>query len=67
MSFAENLRVAREKKKISQLELAQLVKVNQSAIARFELGQRFPNVLLGDQIAKKLDTTVDELVNGQTE
>lgn len=67
MSFAENLKAARKKKKFSQLELAQLVNVNQSAIARFELGQKFPNILLGLQIAKKLDTTVEQLVDGQTE
>ena len=66
MSFAENLKAARVKKLFSQAELAQLVGVNQSAIARFELGDKFPNVILGHQIAKKLDVTVEQLVDGQT-
>ncbi len=67
MAFAENLKAAREKKQISQYELAELVCVNQTSIARFELGQKFPNVLLGVQIAKALGTTAEQLVDGPTE
>lgn len=62
MSFAENLKAAREKKQISQYELAELVGVNQAAIAYFELGSKVPNIFNGVKIAKVLGTTCEELV-----
>ena len=62
MSFAENLKAAREKKQISQYKLAELVGLNQSAIAYFELGSKVPNIYNGVQIAKALGTTCEKLV-----
>ena len=44
MAFAENLKTAREKKQISQYELAEMVGLTQTAIAYFELGTRQPNI-----------------------
>ena len=42
MAFAENLKTAREKKQISQYELADMVGLTQTAIAYFELGSKVP-------------------------
>ena len=67
MAFAENLKTAREKKQISQYELAEMVGLTQTAIAYFELGTRQPNIYNGVQIAKALGTTAEQLVGGQTE
>lgn len=67
MSFAENLKAAREKKQISQYELAELVGVNQAAIAYFELGSKVPNIFNGVKIAQVLGVTAEQLVNGQAE
>lgn len=66
MAFAENLKTAREKKQISQYELAEMVGLTQTAIAYFELGTRQPNIYNGVQIAKALGTTAEQLVDGQT-
>ena len=66
MAFAENLKTAREKKQISQYELADMVGLNQAAIAYFELGSKVPNIYNGVQIAKALGTTAEQLVDGQT-
>ena len=66
MAFAENLKTAREKKQISQYELADMVGLTQTAIAYFELGSKVPNIYNGVQIAKALGTTAEQLVDGQT-
>ena len=62
MSFSENLKRKREEKTYTQLELAKLVGVAQGMIAKYELGIAVPNVALGVQLAKVLDTTCEELV-----
>lgn len=64
MAFAENMRCLREQNRLSQTELAERVGVTQAAIARFESGRIVPNVVTAVKIARKLDTTVEELVNG---
>ena len=66
MAFAENLKTAREKKQISQYELAKMVGLTQTAIAYFELGARQPNIYNGVQIAKALGTTAEILIDGDT-
>ena len=65
MSLAKNLRNLRTAKGYSQAELAKLVGVAQPTFAQYESGIRVPNIIVGVKIAKKLDTTVEELVSGQ--
>ena len=62
MSFSENLKKKREEKEYTQGELAKLVGVAQAMIAKYEAGIAVPNIVLGVQIAKKLGTTSEELV-----
>ena len=64
MSFADTMRVLREQKNLSKSELAQLVGVSHAAISYFESGQKMPNAVTAAKIAKKLDTTVEKLVEG---
>ena len=64
MSFADNMRILREQKNMSKSELAQLVGVSHAAISYFESGQKMPNAVTAAKIAKKLDTTVEKLVDG---
>lgn len=64
MSFADNMRVLREQKNLSKSELAQLVGVSHAAISYFESGQKMPNAVTAAKIARKLDTTVEKLVEG---
>lgn len=65
MSFADNMRILREQKNMSKSELAQLVGVSHAAISYFESGQKMPNAVTAAKIAKKLDTTVEDLVNNE--
>ena len=67
MSLAENLRSLRTAKGYSQAELAKFVGVSQQTISQVEMKQISLNVETAVAIAKKLDTTVEQLVDGQTE
>ena len=62
MSFAENLKLIRTEKGISQNELANSVGISQPMIAQYELGIKFPNIILGVELAKSLGTTAEKLV-----
>lgn len=66
MSLAENLRNLRIRKQFSQAELAKLVGVSQQTISQVEMKQISLNVETAVAIAKKLDTTAEQLVDGQT-
>lgn len=63
MAFAENLKRLREKKRISQCELAKNVGISQSAIAQYELGIKVPTIVIGAKLAKELDVTCEDLLN----
>lgn len=62
MSFAENLKLIRTEKGISQAEVAKSLGVAQPTIAQYELGMKVPNIILGVELAKTLGTTVEKLV-----
>lgn len=66
MSLADNIKRLREEKEYSQAELAKLVGVSQPLINDYEKGRKVPTVITGVDLAKKLDTTVEQLVNGNT-
>lgn len=66
MAFADNVKRLREEKEYSQAELAKLVGVSQPLINDYEKGRKVPTVITGVDLAKKLDTTVEQLVNGNT-
>ena len=67
LSLAENLRNLRTAKGYSQAELAKFVGVSQQTISQVEKSQISLNVETAVAIAKKLDTTAEQLVDGQTE
>lgn len=60
--LAENLKKARTKKKISQLELAKSVGLTQQAYSLFELGLKCPSVSTLVLLSKELGVSIDELV-----
>ncbi len=64
MKIAENTKKARIKLGLSQVELAKLVGVNQSMIAHIEAGLKIPSLAVSLELAKVLNTTVDELCKG---
>ncbi len=51
----------REKKKLSQEDMAKLVKVKQNTISQWENDIRTPNIRQAIEIANVLETTVESL------
>ncbi len=66
MGFADNVKRLREEKDFSQAELAKMVGVSQPMINDYEKGRKVPTVITAVDLARKLDTTVEELVNGDS-
>jgi transcriptional regulator with XRE-family HTH domain len=60
--FNENLRTARERKGISQKDLAESIGVAKSTYSLYESGNREPNVQTIKKIADALNVSADELL-----
>ena len=54
----------REKKKMTQEELAEKIFVTRKAVSKWERGQGFPDISLVEPLAKALDISVIELLSG---
>lgn len=59
--FITKMKEYRAKKNIKQGELAEMVGVRRETIIRLEKGQYNPSLKLALDVAKALDTTVEEL------
>jgi len=55
----------RKSKRITQTELADLLKVSNSAISRWETGEGYPDISIFPRLAEILNVSVDELLKGQ--
>ncbi len=66
MRFNDNLKRIRREKKLSQQELADMLKVAQSTVGMWESGRRTPKLEEIDRLAKVLRVTVNRLV-GKTD
>lgn len=62
MLFAENLRKLRTNNGLSQRELAELIHVTRSAVARWENGSRLPDAAMIFQLSQCLGTDVNTLL-----
>ena len=60
--FNENLRLARERKGISQKDIAENIGVAKSTYSLYESGNREPNVQTIKRIADFLNVSADELL-----
>lgn len=60
--FNENLKTARERKGISQKDLAETIGVAKSTYSLYESGNREPNVQTIKKIADILNVSADELL-----
>lgn len=60
--FNENLKIARERKGLSQKEISEIVGVAKSTYSLYESGNREPNVQTIKKIADVLNVTADELL-----
>lgn len=68
MEIGSRIRFLRQKRGMEQLELAQKLNISQSKMNKIETGfqKRIEPEILSD-LAKALNTTVDYLVNGESE
>ena len=62
--FYENLKNVREKKGISQKEMAERIGVAKSTYSMYESGSREPNLQTIRKIANVLDVSIEYLMNG---
>ncbi|MDR3241543.1 MAG: helix-turn-helix domain-containing protein [Lactobacillaceae bacterium] len=62
-SFGSNLREARIKHHYTQLYLAERACVDQSMISAYENERRMPELLMANDLAHILDTSIDKLIN----
>lgn len=62
MAFAQNVKRLREEKGLTQQELAKLIEVAQPTVAQYEKGMKVPTIITGVLLAKKLNTTCEQLV-----
>ena len=63
--FGAFVALCRKEKNMTQLELAQKLKVTDKAVSRWERGKGFPDISLLVPLAEALDITVLELMNSE--
>lgn len=61
--IGENIRKFRKLKKISQVELANMIKADSGSISHIENGSRNPSFEMAENIAEALGVTLKDLVN----
>ena len=62
MSFAENLKIMRKEKYLSQEQLAEIMGVSRQAVSKWEQGSGYPETEKLIDLAKKLDISLDVLL-----
>lgn len=62
MNIGENIKKAREYKKISQDKLAKLSNIPRTSLGRYERGERTPNIDILNKIAAALDVEITDLL-----
>lgn len=63
----ERIKILRESKNITQADLAKLVEVDRSTVAKWEIPGCYPAASKLPEIAKALGCTIDDLFRGPTE
>lgn len=66
MSFAENLKIMRKEKYLSQEQLAEIMGVSRQAVSKWEQGSGYPETEKLIELAKKLDVSLDVLLLDKT-
>ena len=63
MSFSDNLKKARKDKGLSQEDLAELLEVSRQAVSKWEMGDGYPEVEKLLLISKRLNISLDTLLD----
>ena len=62
ISFGTNLRILREKRNLSQEDLARELQISRQSISKWEQGISYPSILYLVPLIKILDCTLEELL-----
>lgn len=62
----QTIKMLREKKKMTQAKLAEMLSVSDKAISKWETGKGFPDITLLEPLSEALGVSVAELMNGNT-
>lgn len=62
MNIGEVIKSKRQKKNLTQAELAELLKVTPQAVSRWEMGISYPDIAMVPKISEVLRVTADELL-----
>ena len=62
ISFGTNLKVLREKRNLSQEDLARKLQISRQSISKWEQGISYPSILYLVPLIKILDCTLEELL-----
>lgn len=65
VALGDNIKFYRERKHISQTELAELCGITPSMISQYESNGKIPNFLMGIKIAQILGVSAEKLLNGE--
>lgn len=65
MSFADNLRLIRKEKGLTQEELAEMLQVSRQAVSKWEAGSGYPETDKLLAISKKLNVSLDYLMDNE--
>ena len=66
MSFGENLQSVRKKNHLSQEDLAEMLGVSRQAVSKWELGEGYPEVEKLLALSKKLNVSLDSLLQSES-
>lgn len=61
MSFSENFKTARKKKKLTQSQVAEALSIDRSAVAHYENGTAMPQAKNIQKICEILDIPIEKL------
>ncbi|MDF1511055.1 hypothetical protein Gp_49 [Bacillus phage vB_Bacillus_1020A] len=67
MKYGDRLKKLRENKKLSQQQLADILKINRSTYARYELSQTQPDFEILKSIADYYEVTIDYILGHKSE
>ena len=59
------IRMLRQRRRMTQLQLAERIGVSDKAVSKWERGLSCPDLVLLDELAELLDTSIDRLLTGR--